>query len=138
MIDFTTPLGQRIERRLHEEQIIWLTTVDSRATPQPRPVWFHWDGENVLILSQPDAAKVRHIKHNPRVALNFNTDAAGGDVSVLIGQARILQEPLDPDLLAAYLAKYDQGIKDLGMTPEAMYSEYHVALLVKLEILRGF
>jgi PPOX class probable F420-dependent enzyme len=138
MLDFNSPLGQVIERRLRQEQIIWLTTIDARATPQPRPVWFHWDGETALIFSQAEAAKLRHIARNPRVALNFNTDAEGGQVGVLIGEARLLQEPLDPKRLEAYLAKYARGIRDLEMTPESMLSEYRAVLLVTPLALRGF
>jgi PPOX class probable F420-dependent enzyme len=138
MLDFNSPLGQVIERRLRQEQVIWLTTVDARLTPQPRPVWFHWDGETVLILSQADAAKVRHVSRNPRVALNFNTNAGGGQVGVLIGEARLVAEPLDPQRLEAYTIKYAQGIRDLGMTPESMLAEYRVVLLVTLLEMRGF
>lgn len=138
MLDLNSPLGRKIKRRLNEEQVIWLTTVDTRHTPQPRPVWFHWDGETLLILSQADAAKVRHIARNPRVALNFNTDAEGGEVGVLIGEARLLQEPLDPARLQAYIEKYAEGIKGLDLTPESMLAEYRAALLVKPETLRGF
>ena len=138
MLDLDTPLGRKIERRLNEEQVIWLTTVDASLTPQPRPVWFHWDGETLLILSQANAAKVRHITRNPRVALNFNTDAEGGEVGVLIGEARLLQEPLDPARLQAYIEKYAEGIKDLGLTPESMLAEYRVIVLVKPDALRGF
>ncbi len=138
MLDFNSPLGQVIERRLRQEQVIWLTTVDARQTPQPRPVWFHWDGETLLIFSQPSAAKVRHIKRNPRVALNFNTDAEGGQVGVLIGEARLLEEPLDPVRSQAYIAKYAQGIRDLGMTPETMQAEYSTILLVTPLEMRGF
>lgn len=138
MLDLDTPLGRKIERRLNEEQVIWLTTVDASLTPQPRPVWFHWDGDTLLILSQGDAAKVRHIARNPRVALNFNTDAGGGEVGVLIGEARLLQEPLGHARLEAYLAKYAAGIQDLDLTPESMLAEYRVIVLVKPESLRGF
>ena len=52
MLDFTSPIGQRIQLRLEEEETIWLTTVDASHTPQPRPVWFHWDGETAMIFSQ--------------------------------------------------------------------------------------
>ena len=85
MLDFHTQFGRHVNRRLREEKIIWLTTVDSENTPQPRPVWFQWDRETVLIFSQQNKAKLRHISHNPRVSLNFNTDGDGGDVAVLIG-----------------------------------------------------
>ena len=138
MLNLNSSLSRKIERRLQEEQVIWLTTVDANQTPQPRPVWFHWDGETLLILSQPGAAKVRHITRNPRVALNFNTDAGGGEVGVLIGEARLLQGSLDPARRQAYIEKYAQGIKSLGATPESMLAEYRTVLLVTPQSLRGF
>jgi PPOX class probable F420-dependent enzyme len=137
-VDFSTDIGRKIERRLKDEQIIWLTTVDARSTPQPRPVWFHWDGETVLIFSQPGAAKVRHIKRNPRVALNFNTDEDGGEVGVLIGEARFLKGSLGKGRQKAYIEKYAEGIEELRMTPESMLAEYRVVLLVTPTALRGF
>ena len=138
MLDLNSPLGRKIEQRLNEEQVIWLTTVDARLAPQPRPVWFHWDGETLLIFSQAEAAKVRHIARNPRVSLNFNTDAGGGEVGVLTGEARLQQAPLDPARVSAYVQKYADGIKDLGLTPESMLAEYRAALLVTPHSLRGF
>ncbi|HZM91753.1 MAG TPA: pyridoxamine 5'-phosphate oxidase family protein, partial [Blastocatellia bacterium] len=47
MLDFSSRFGRHANRRLRQEKIIWLTTVDSKNTPQPRPVWFHWDGQTV-------------------------------------------------------------------------------------------
>ena len=138
MADFNSPIGRKAKRRLRQEQIIWLTTIDSHRTPQPRPVWFHWDGQTVLIFSQPTAAKVRHITHNPRVALNFNTDADGGEASVLIGDALISQEPPPPNRIKAYVRKYKEGIESLGMTPATLQAEYSVAILVTPQAVRGY
>ena len=137
MANFDSSIGRKVKRRLRQEQIIWLTTVDSHSTPQPRPVWFHWDGQTVLIFSQTTAAKVRHIAHNPRVALNFNTDADGGDVGVLVGEAVISQEP-PPNRIKAYLRKYKEGIKSLGMTPATLQAEYSVVILVTPQAVRGY
>ena len=138
MADFNSRIGRTIKRRLHQEHIIWLTTVDSRSTPQPRPVWFHWDGQSVLIFSQPTAAKVRHIARNPRVALNFNTNADGGDVGVLIGEALISRESPPPNRVKAYVRKYREGIKSLEMTPATLQAEYSVAILVTPQAVRGY
>ncbi len=138
MLDFTSPIGQRIQQRLEEEETIWLTTVDASHTPQPRPVWFHWDGETALIFSQSGAAKLRHIARNPRVALNFNTDEDGGDVGVLIGEAHLLQEAPPLARIQAYLKKYAAGIQDIGLTPESMQAEYSAVILVTPTALRGF
>jgi PPOX class probable F420-dependent enzyme len=71
MTDFSGKLGRHVNRRLRQEKVIWLTTIDSQNTPQPRPVWFHWDGQTLLIFSERNKAKLRHIARNPRVALNF-------------------------------------------------------------------
>ncbi|HLB63928.1 MAG TPA: pyridoxamine 5'-phosphate oxidase family protein, partial [Anaerolineales bacterium] len=74
MIDFSTELGERALRLLREETVIWLTTVAQDGTPQPRPVWFLWDGRSLLIYSRPKAHKIHHLEQRPQVALSFNTD----------------------------------------------------------------
>ena len=119
MIDLTTEFGRAVEKHLKGEHVVWLTTVDSHLTPQPRPVWFLWEDDSILIYSKPDAYKVRHIEKHPKVALHFNTDETGDKhVMVLTGEACIDMDcPLALDN-PAYLKKYRAGIKDLNMTPE--------------------
>lgn len=136
--DTTTPFGERVARRLADEQVIWLVTTDASGTPQPNPVWFILEGESLLLFSQPDAAKVRHIQARPRVALNFNTDAHGEDVIVLLGTAAIDPSTAAIDRIPAYLAKYAQAIPGIGMTPEKMAEVYSTAIRVTLERVRGF
>jgi PPOX class probable F420-dependent enzyme len=138
MLDFSSRFGRHVNRRLRQEKIIWLTTIDSNNTPQPRPVWFHWDGETFLIFSERQKAKLRHIAGNPRVALNFNTDEDGGDVAVLTGDARILHEPPDPNRVKTYLRKYRSSIKDLGMTIKEFSDAYAIPILVTPQAMRGF
>jgi len=138
MLDFTTRFGRRVNRRLRQERIIWLTTVDPHNAPQPRPVWFHWDGQTVLIFSERNTAKLRHIAHNSRVALSFNTDEEGGDVAVLGGEALVLQQPPPLSRVKTYLRKYRQGIKDLGMTAAEFMGAYAVPILVTPKAMRGF
>ncbi len=138
MVDFSSKFGRRVNRRLRQEKIIWLTTVDSHNTPQPRPVWFHWDGQTILIFSEKNKAKLRHIARNPRVALNFNTDKEGGDVAVLVGDALVSHEPPAPTRVKTYLRKYSKGIKDLGMTIAQFTDAYAVPILVTPQAMRGF
>jgi len=138
MLDFSTGFGRHVNRRLRHEKIIWLTTVDSHNTPQPRPVWFHWDGQTVLIFSEKNKPKLRHIARNPTVALNFNTDEEGGDVAVLVGDALVLDEALPPARVKTYLKKYSGGIKDLGMTVAQFADAYAVPILVTPQAMRGF
>ena len=136
-IDTSTDFGARVARRLEEEPIGWLVTVDGDQTPQPSPVWFLWDGETFLIYSQPDTPKLRNIARNPRVALHLDGDGHGGDIVILTGEAR-----LDPDAPAAtatpaYLTKYATGIEQIGMTPESFAETYSAALRMTPTKLRG-
>lgn len=135
---FEQPIGPMILARLRDEEIIWLTTVDANWMPQPRPVWFHWDGENVLILSQKQAAKVRHIERSSKVSLNFNTTPDGGDVGVILGEARVSIAPVDSERLKEYVQKYRIGIENLGMSIEQMLGEYPIWILVYPLRVRGF
>ena len=138
MIDFNSKFGRRAKKRLKQEQEIWLTTIGKGGTPQPRPVWFYWDGETFLIYSKADAHKVKHIARNPNVALHLNSTTDDGGVVIFHGTANV-----DPDAPAstkhgAYFRKYKQGIKDINMTPEEFAREYCVAIRVTPTALRGW
>ena len=137
-LDTSTDFGSRVARRLQDEEIIWLTTVGRNGTPQPNPVWFHWDGETFMIFSQPNQAKLRHIGASPRVALNFHTSPTGGDVVVFIGEARIAEAAPPEARVREYLARYTEGIKRIGMTPEQMAATYSTVIYVTPDKVRGF
>ena len=134
---FEGPFGRRAQRRLKSELVIWLTSVDLGGRPQPRPVWFHWNGADLLIYSQPKTGKVRQIAAQPKVAVHFNADEQGDDVVVLLGEAR-LADRVPPDRLKSYLRKYRKGIAGLEMTPQSFMAEYSVPILVRPTALRGF
>lgn len=137
MIDTTTEFGQRVARRLAEERIAWLTTVDSHGVPQPRPVWFLWDGATFLIYSRPATQKLRHIVERPQVSLNLDGDGLGGDIVVVTGRAVV--DPIAPpaDQVPAYVAKYQPGFDRIRMTPADFARSYSVALRVAPFKLRG-
>ena len=138
MIDFTTKLGQRAKQRIETETVIWLTTIDSHDTPQPRPVWFIWDGEAFVIYSQAKAKKVQHISKNSNASLNFDSGENGEDIQVFLGKAEIVQNPTPANQNTAYMDKYRKGIRGLGYTEQVFAAEYSVAIRVKPTRLRSF
>ena len=89
--DPSTPFGERVARRLGDERLMWLTTVDANGTPQPTPVWFLWDEatSTFLIYSRSDAKRLEHLQRNPRVGLNFDGNGSGGDIIVFTGVAEV-------------------------------------------------
>ncbi len=136
-LDTTTDFGQRVERRLRDETIGWLTTVGADGTPQPSPIWFLWDGETVLVYSQPDKPKLRNMERNPRVSFNLDGDGRGGDIVILTGEARLDPAAPPADQHPDYLAKYRDGIARIGMTPEGFAAAYSVAIRMTPTRLRG-
>ena len=137
LIDTTTEIGARVERRLREEPVIWLTTVRDDSLPQPSPVWFLWDGASVLIYSRPDTPKLRNIARRPRVALNLDGDGRGGNIIVISGQALIDADALPAHQVPGYAEKYRPGIERIGMTPEQFSQAYSVAVRVTPTAVRG-
>ena len=136
-LDTTTEFGARVARRLREEWIGWLTTIDADHTPQPSPVWFLWDGAGLLIYSRPDTPKLRNIERNPRVALHLDGDGRGGDIVVLTGEARIAPDAPPADAVPDYVAKYREAMTRIGMTPESFAAGYSVAIRLTPTRLRG-
>lgn len=137
MIDLNTEFGRRAARRLEEERIIWLTTVDAEGMPQPRPVWFWWDGQTFLIYSQPNTHKLHHIARHPQVALHFDGDGQGGNIIVFSGEARLAPEAPPANQVPAYVQKYQLGFTRIRMSAKEFAESYSVALRVMPTSLRG-
>lgn len=127
-IDTSTEFGAQVARRLESEQVGWLTTVRADGLPQPTPVWFHWDGETMLVFSEPTARKVLNLAENPKASLHFNCGAAGGDVVVFAGTATVTTELPADARQEAYLAKYAEGVKQLGLTRESLLKTYSAVI----------
>jgi PPOX class probable F420-dependent enzyme len=136
-IDTGSEFGARAARRLKEELIYWLVTIGSDGTPQPSPVWALWDGATFLIYSQPDTPKLRNLGERPRVALHLDGDGRGGDIVIVTGDARIAVDAPPADRVPEYVAKYREGIKRIGMTPESFARAYSVVVRVIPSHLRG-
>jgi PPOX class probable F420-dependent enzyme len=137
-LDTSTEFGRRAERRLRDEKLAWLTTVDSKGTPQPIPVWFLWDGdESVLIYSRPDTPKLRAIAANPRVSLNLDGNGRGGDIVVATGEAAVSDDEPPAHEVPEYVDKYRPLIERNRWSPESFATDYSVPIRVRLRRIRG-
>jgi PPOX class probable F420-dependent enzyme len=125
-------LTSQVERRLTEDQVAWLTTVTPDGKPAPRPVWFVWDGEAIVIYSMNGAARLRYIERNPQVSVHFNSDG-GGDIVVISGTAERLPGAPPPSEFPGLLEKYGSLMQRMGETPEWYDNNYGVALRVTPE-----
>lgn len=131
-------LTEKILRRLKDEEVAWLTTVNPSNVPQPAPIWFLWEDESLLIYSHGKALRNRNIVHNDRVSFNLNSNEQGGDIVVVWGRATIETETPAADQHSIYLDKYREGIARIGMTPESFAQTYSVVIRVRPTQLKSF
>src|SRR5712692_10261067 len=137
--DPSTPFGERVARRLRDERLIWLTTVDAKGMPQPTPVWFLWDeaSSTFLVYSRADAKRLAHLQQNSAIALNFDGNGTGGNIIVITGRAMVSSVDPPADQLPVYVEKYRDFIARAYSTPEHFASIYSVALRIRPIAIRG-
>lgn len=122
-MDATTDLAAaRLDRFLHEEPVIWLSTVRPDGTPHLVPTWFAWDGVVITIRSKPGAQKVRNLRANASAMLALGDAEADFDVGLVEARAELVDDTAR--LTPAFVAKYGQRIAALGLTPERFAATY--------------
>lgn len=138
VIDTGTPFGERVAKQLNEQGVAWLTTVGRDGTPQPNPIWFIPDGDSIVILSEPDQAKLRNIQRSGRTSLHFD-EYPGGGITIFTGSATVLDlGVIDPATLAAYATKYEEPMRGIDYTWETFRKTYNTAIRFTPEKLRGW
>jgi PPOX class probable F420-dependent enzyme len=106
-------------RHLREDEVAWLVTVTPATVGYPTPVWFVFDGADIVLYTEPDARKVANISRQSRVTLHFNSDPEGSDIVVITGRA-VCEPDADPNSDRAYARKYASAMTRLGMTDALM------------------
>ena len=133
--DVSTPAGQDIARRLHDELLLWLTTVDENGVPHSLPLGFLWDDARATFLiysmAEADRDHMRHIRQNPRVGLHLPFDMSGGDLIVLTGEASISADDPPSDQIPAWVEKYQALFAQMGMTMRQAAETAPVALRIR-------
>ena len=97
--------GDQIDAFLREPRIADLATIRPDGSPHVAPVWYHYDGEKVMVVASRTAVKTRNIRNDPRVALSIATEAAPYEYVLVTGTASVSDDAA-PDLLRAMAVHY--------------------------------
>ena len=130
-LDAAADDGARALRRLETDLIGWLTTVNPDGQPQASPIWFLWDGEELLIYSKTRAPRNGNIEDRPLVAFNLEAGTDGEDVVTAEGEARIVPDEPPASANPTYIAKYQGMLDTYGWTPEWFSGRYSVAIRIR-------
>ncbi|HEX5095597.1 MAG TPA: pyridoxamine 5'-phosphate oxidase family protein [Acidimicrobiia bacterium] len=124
-------LPPEAQRRIANDQVVWLTTITDSGAPAPNPVWFVPDGESLVVYAAPESHKVHNIGRRNHVSLHFNSDPNGTDVVVINGDAE-LENDQRPSALPAYVKKYERSVaEDLQQTFDDLDRQFHTRIRIR-------
>jgi hypothetical protein len=63
------------------------------STPRVIPIWFHWNGHDIVLATPPKAPKLKALAKNPKVALTIDDNVFPHKVLLIRGTARL--QPVD-------------------------------------------
>jgi len=59
------------------------------GSPRVVPIWFHWNGKEIVMATPPKAPKLKALKTNPRVSLTIDDNTFPHKVLLIRGTARL-------------------------------------------------
>ena len=68
-----------------------LAYVWTDGTPRVVPIWFHWNGREIVMASPEKAPKLKALAKNPKVSLTIDDDTFPHKVLLIRGTARLEQ-----------------------------------------------
>jgi hypothetical protein len=111
-----------------------LAYIATDGTPRVVPIWFHWNGKDIVMASPPKAPKLKSLANNPKVSLTIDENGFPPKVLLIRGTARL--EPVegivpeyeasaaryfDPELAQAWLKQLRSLVSSMvriTVTPE--------------------
>lgn len=133
VFDPSDEVHARVLARLESETVAWIGSNGRDGYPHAVPVWFLWLGDRAVVLSQPETAKVRNLRADPKVLLHLEAGADGEQLAVLRGLATV-SDGAGPAWVESigerYEAKYDEWMQRLNLTLESMFTSYSTVIEV--------
>jgi PPOX class probable F420-dependent enzyme len=87
------------------------------GTPRVVPIWFHWNGREIVMATPPRAPKLKALRKNPRVSLTIDENDFPQKVLLIRGTARLeAMEGIVPEYAAAAERYFDRRQADEWMS----------------------
>ncbi|HLZ41890.1 MAG TPA: pyridoxamine 5'-phosphate oxidase family protein [Candidatus Sulfotelmatobacter sp.] len=96
---------------LHSKIPARLAYVWPDGTPRVVPIWFHWNGREIVMASPPKAPKLKALAKNPKVSLTIDDNTFPHKVLLIRGTARLESvEGIVPEYAAAAERYFDPAL----------------------------
>jgi hypothetical protein len=77
------------QEMLHSKIPARFAYVATDGTPRVVPIWFHWNGKDIVMASPPKAPKLKALAKNPKVSLTIDDNVFPHKVLLIRGSARL-------------------------------------------------
>jgi PPOX class probable F420-dependent enzyme len=124
-------IASAVDRR-RSATAVWIASVRPDGAPHLIPLWFAWDGDDLVVLSKPNAQKVRNLRRDPRVVLALGSVRDGMDVDLIEGLGEVLEAPSESVVSAAAFARYAVPMARLGLTLDTFFATYSQPIRIRL------
>lgn len=93
---------------LHSKIPARMAYVWTDGTPRVVPIWFHWNGREIVMATPPKAPKLKALAKNPKVSLTIDDNTFPHKVLLIRGSARLERvEGIVPEYAAAAERYFD-------------------------------
>lgn len=83
------------------------------GTPRVVPIWFHWNGREIVMATPPRAPKLKALRQNPKVSLTIDENDFPQKVLLIRGTARLeAVEGISSEYTAAAYRYFDRKQAD--------------------------
>src|SRR5438105_11455074 len=87
---------ERLDAFLARPLIARLATITPEGDPYVTPIWYAWDGQQVLMSARARSQYLAHLRLNPRVCVSIAEDENPLTRVLIRGRAEIVREA-EPD-----------------------------------------
>lgn len=132
VFDPARPEHAKALQLLDSRTIAWFTWVGKDAAAHGVPVWFLWHEGTVIVLTEPDTAKVAAVRRGSPVLIHLETGEFGNDVVILNGTAEVSERSTAewlPEFREVYEKKYAAAIADYGTPLDEIAKQFSTTLV---------
>ena len=108
-----------------------MSSVQRDGRPHLVPVWFHWDGEQIVAFSKPHARKVDNLRDEPRVMLAVGTPGPEFEVELIEATAELPDRPAAEVMPEGFGAKYRELLRRAGLTVQHFAEVYSQPIVLR-------
>ena len=116
---------------LRTDPVVWLSSVQRDGRPHLVPVWFHWDGEQIVAFSKPHARKVDNLRDQPRVMLAVGAPGPDFEVELIEATAELPAAHAADLMPSGFGAKYRDLLHRAGLTVQRFAEVYSQPIVLR-------